>query len=95
VPIKTTEAFERGTTDPKMSPSTSGRRALERAGVVFIEEDETGGVGVRLRERRKTNAPLEASACARETTPLKIFTRRTRCPPSEQLDIHHSRHEYW
>jgi hypothetical protein len=53
VPIKTTEAFERGTTDPKMSTEHKWRRALERAGVVFIEEDETGGVGVRLRERRK------------------------------------------
>jgi hypothetical protein len=31
------------------------RRALEGAGVVFIEENE-GGPGVRLRERRKARA---------------------------------------
>ncbi len=55
VPIKTTEAFERGTTDPKMSTEHKWRRALEKAGVVFIEEDETGGVGARLRERRKAD----------------------------------------
>ena len=58
VPIKTTEAFERGTTDPKMSTEHKWRRALERAGVAFIEEDETGGVGVRLRERRKPDPEL-------------------------------------
>lgn len=56
VPIKTTGAFERGTRDPKMSPEHKWRCALKRAGGVFIEDDETGGVGVRLRERRKTNA---------------------------------------
>ena len=55
VPIKTTEAFERGTTDPKMSTEHKWRRALERAGIVFIEEDDAGGVGVRLRERRKAD----------------------------------------
>jgi hypothetical protein len=36
-----------------MSTEHKWRRALERAGVVFIEEDESGGVGIRLRERRK------------------------------------------
>jgi hypothetical protein len=36
-----------------MSTEHNWRRAPERASVVFIEEDETGGVGVRLRERRK------------------------------------------
>jgi hypothetical protein len=56
VPIKTTEAFERGTTDPKMSTEHKWRRALERAGVVFLDEDESGGVGVRLRARGKPDA---------------------------------------
>ena len=55
VPIKTTEAFERGKTDPKMSTEHKWRRALEKAGVVLIEDDETGGVGARLRERRKAD----------------------------------------
>jgi hypothetical protein len=36
-----------------MSTEHKWRRVLERAGVVFIEEDETGGVGIRLREGRK------------------------------------------
>jgi len=56
VPIKTTETFDRGTTNPKMSTEHKWRRALEHAGVVFIKEDESGGVGVRLRERRKMDA---------------------------------------
>jgi hypothetical protein len=88
------EAFERGKTDPKMSPITSGS-ALERVEVVFIEEDETGAweCGCARGERRMR--PLEASASAREMTPLKIFTGRTQCPLSEQRDIHRSRHEHW
>jgi hypothetical protein len=95
VPIKTTEAFERGTTNPKMSGEHKWRRALERADVVFIEQDETGPWECGCARGQRRMRPLEASASARETTPLKIFTLRARCPPSEQLDIHHSRHEHW
>jgi predicted transcriptional regulator len=50
VPVPTTEAFERGLTDPKMSTEHKWRRALEKAGVVFLDKDATGGPGVRLRE---------------------------------------------
>jgi transcriptional regulator with XRE-family HTH domain len=45
------EHFERGLTDPKQLTVERWRRALERAGVVFIEQDGQHGPGVRLRER--------------------------------------------
>jgi transcriptional regulator with XRE-family HTH domain len=41
--------FELRRTDPKVSTVQKWRRALEAAGVQFIDEDGTGGVGVRLR----------------------------------------------
>jgi hypothetical protein len=50
VPLKTTEAFEQGLTDPKMSTEHKWRRALEKAGVVFLDKDKDGGPGVRLKE---------------------------------------------
>ena len=37
-----TRAFEQGLTDP--------RRALEKAGVVFLDKDKDGGPAVRLNE---------------------------------------------
>jgi transcriptional regulator with XRE-family HTH domain len=42
--------FEHGKTDPKISTLYKWRRALEAAGVVFVDEDDTIGPGVRLRE---------------------------------------------
>jgi hypothetical protein len=55
VPLRTTEAFEQGRTTPLMTTEHKWRRALERAGVVFLDEDEQGGAGVRLKgkSRRK------------------------------------------
>jgi transcriptional regulator with XRE-family HTH domain len=50
------EHFERGLTDPKQLTIERWRRALERAGVVFIEPDGKQGPGVRLRE---TVPPVE------------------------------------
>jgi transcriptional regulator with XRE-family HTH domain len=41
--------LELGSSDPKMGTVQKWRRALEAAGVQFIDEDETGGPGVRLR----------------------------------------------
>jgi ribosome-binding protein aMBF1 (putative translation factor) len=35
------------------------RRALEAAGVEFIEENGGGGPGVRLRKRKRPKAPME------------------------------------
>jgi transcriptional regulator with XRE-family HTH domain len=41
--------FELGSSDPKMRIVQKWRRALEAAGVQFIDADETGGPGVGLR----------------------------------------------
>ena len=45
------EHFERGLTDPRQLTIERWRRALERAGVIFIEQDGEHGPGVRLRDR--------------------------------------------
>jgi transcriptional regulator with XRE-family HTH domain len=42
--------FEHGTSDPKLSTLHKWRRALEAAGVEFIDEDQVKGPGVRLKE---------------------------------------------
>lgn len=47
------EQFERAITDPKLTTAGKWRRALERAGVVFIDPDHEMGPGVRLRDGRK------------------------------------------
>jgi transcriptional regulator with XRE-family HTH domain len=44
--------FEHGRTDPKISTLYKWRRALEAAGVAFIDETETDGPGVRLKKTR-------------------------------------------
>jgi predicted transcriptional regulator len=52
VPAITTKQFENGDTDPRLSTLHKWRRALEAAGVMFIEPDarsDEGGPGVRLR----------------------------------------------
>jgi transcriptional regulator with XRE-family HTH domain len=41
--------FEHGKTDPKQGTVQKWRRALEAAGVQFIDADEMSGPGVRLR----------------------------------------------
>ena len=53
VPLRTTEAFEQGRTSPMMRTEHKWRRALERAGVVFLDADDEWGPGVRLRGKRK------------------------------------------
>jgi len=47
--------FEQGRSDPKLSTLNKWRRALEAAGIEFIDEDEDRGPGVRLKKssRRK------------------------------------------
>jgi transcriptional regulator with XRE-family HTH domain len=45
--------FERGQTDPKVSTLLKLQRALERAGIIFIEPTTEHGPGVMLREGRK------------------------------------------
>jgi transcriptional regulator with XRE-family HTH domain len=52
VSAETTKGFERRGTDPKMGTVQKWRRALEQAGVIFIEPDDTAGPGVRLRTAR-------------------------------------------
>jgi transcriptional regulator with XRE-family HTH domain len=47
----TIEHFERGLTDAKQLTVERWRRVLEKAGVVFVEQDGQHGPGVRLRER--------------------------------------------
>ncbi len=42
--------FERGARAPHRRTLTDLRRALEEAGVIFIDQNEEGGPGVRLRE---------------------------------------------
>jgi len=45
----TVKGFEYLGADSKMSTVQKMQRALEAAGIQFIDEDATGGVGVRLR----------------------------------------------
>jgi transcriptional regulator with XRE-family HTH domain len=52
VPAITTKQFENGGTDPRLSTLHKWRRALEAAGVVFIDpgaKSDDGGPGIRLR----------------------------------------------
>jgi predicted transcriptional regulator len=53
VPEITTRQFELGKTDPRQTTVHKWRRALERAGVVFLEADDQWGPGVRLRGSAK------------------------------------------
>jgi transcriptional regulator with XRE-family HTH domain len=46
--------FETRGSNPKLLTVMAWRRALERAGVVFVEPDDELGPGVRLREGRKS-----------------------------------------
>ena len=49
VPAPTIRDFELDKTDPKQGTVHKWRRALEVAGVEFLDGDEAKGVGVRLR----------------------------------------------
>jgi hypothetical protein len=51
VPAVTTKQFENGGTDPRLSTLHKWRRALEAAGVLFIDpnaKSDEGGAGVRI-----------------------------------------------
>ena len=52
VSANTVKGFERGGSDPKLSTLNKWRRALESAGVVFIEADDAAGAGLRLKAPR-------------------------------------------
>jgi transcriptional regulator with XRE-family HTH domain len=47
------EHFERGLSSPKLVTAGRWRRALEKAGVIFIDADDAAGPGVRLKARPK------------------------------------------
>ena len=53
VAVGTVVDFERGARRPYKRTLTDIRRALEDAGVFFIDEDEELGPGVRLRKAEK------------------------------------------
>jgi transcriptional regulator with XRE-family HTH domain len=46
--------FEQGHSDPKLSTLNKWQRALEVAGVLFLDEDDTVGPGVRLKESSRS-----------------------------------------
>jgi transcriptional regulator with XRE-family HTH domain len=50
---ETVKNFEFRGSDPKLGTVQKWRRALEAAGVQFIDADETGGPGLRLRLGKK------------------------------------------
>lgn len=50
VGANTTKDFEINGSDPKLGTVLKWRRALETAGVEFIDETATGGPGVRLKK---------------------------------------------
>jgi transcriptional regulator with XRE-family HTH domain len=52
VSAPTVRDFEINGSDPKQGTVQKWRRALEAAGVTFIEETETDGPGVRLKKLR-------------------------------------------
>src|SRR5262245_43481088 len=52
VSSNTVKGFERGNSDPKLSTLHKWRRALEAAGVIFIDPDADAGPGVRLITRQ-------------------------------------------
>jgi DNA-binding XRE family transcriptional regulator len=49
VPAITCKTFELGQTDPRLTTAGKWRSALEKAGVAFIDPDDAGGAGVRLK----------------------------------------------
>ena len=53
VGVNTTKDFEINDSNPKLETVRKWKRALEQAGVVFLDETETEGPGVRLRKQPK------------------------------------------
>jgi hypothetical protein len=53
VPAITIKQFETGKTDPRLTTVHKLRRALERAGLIIIDQDDEAGPGLRLRGKRK------------------------------------------
>jgi transcriptional regulator with XRE-family HTH domain len=53
VGVNTTKDFEINDSNPKLETVRKWKRALEQAGVTFIEESETDGPGVRLKKLAK------------------------------------------
>jgi transcriptional regulator with XRE-family HTH domain len=49
---ETVQAFEARGSNPKRSTMLAWERALRKAGIVFIDGDDTQGPGVRLRDPR-------------------------------------------
>jgi len=53
VGVVTVHQLEAGTSEPRRATLQAIRRALELAGVEFIDENGGGGAGVRLRKQKK------------------------------------------
>jgi hypothetical protein len=53
VPRDTVADFEAGIRHPNENTLTAIRIALELAGVMFLEEDGAGGIGVRMRKKAR------------------------------------------
>jgi transcriptional regulator with XRE-family HTH domain len=51
---ETIQAFEIGVSDPKLSTLRKWRMTLQRAGVIFTDEDQGGGPGVRLKGKGRS-----------------------------------------
>lgn len=49
----TVRNYENGKTDPSLKTWRTMRIVLERAGIMFIDEDDTMGPGVRLHKSRR------------------------------------------
>lgn len=53
VPAITIKQFENGQTDPRLTTVHKLRRAVERAGLIVIDQDDEAGPGLRLKAKRK------------------------------------------
>jgi DNA-binding XRE family transcriptional regulator len=53
VPAITIKSFESGLTDPRLTTVHKLRRAVERAGLIVIDQDDEAGPGLRLKGKRK------------------------------------------
>jgi transcriptional regulator with XRE-family HTH domain len=51
VGVNTTKDFENNDSNPKLETVRKWKRALEQAGVTFLDETETDGPGVRLKKQ--------------------------------------------
>ncbi len=70
MPAVTIGEFEVGKTDPRLTTVGKLQRALERAGVRFIEADDGGGPGVRFRNVEVVEA-LDAAEAGDEQPATK------------------------